>query len=366
MKKTLLTLLALCLTGFSLAGNILIEGFEYANHDFESPVGWVCNDDSWLSGYLEKDHNRLPHTGNWYAFSNAEESWMFMQLYLTPSLQYRFTCWAISDGNCLLEFWAGTSPSAASMHTLLLSETASSEGYEKISAYIETIPEGCYYIGIRALNGDNATCVTIDDIMVDMVEQYEFEAETITGDTTMMPGSQGVFRFLVHNVGYDELDITMHPSDEFFTNINCFANGTEGLTFHTLPDEVVEVTTYATLRPEVEPGSVAWLDIHMTIPCGCNTAMATFWVTPIETVQTAELQQPEINIFPNPATDFVTIEADGLTAVTLTDLNGKTLSSTAAEGRSVRLDVSGLKPGVYMIVASTRSTSSFVKSILKM
>ena len=62
------------MTATAFAGSILIEGFEYANHDFVKPIGWVCDDDSWLCGYLEKDHNRIPHTGNWYAFSNADDS----------------------------------------------------------------------------------------------------------------------------------------------------------------------------------------------------------------------------------------------------------------------------------------------------
>lgn len=366
MKKTLLTLLTFCLTGFSLAGNILIEGFEYGNHDFESPVGWNCNDNSWLSGYLEKDLNRQPHSGNWYAFSDTDDAWMFMQLYLTPSLQYRFNWWAISDGDCQMELWAGTSPSANDMHTLLHSATVGSEAYEKISAYVTEVPDGCYYIGIRALTGNTASHITIDDIEIDMVDQYSFIAEPVTGDTAMLPGSQGIFHFLVQNVGYDELDISMHPSNEFFTDISCHANGVQSMTFHAEPNEVLEVTAYATLRPEVEPGSVAWLDIPMTIPCGCNTALVTFWVTPLEAEQTDELKQTTINVFPNPSTDYVTIEAEDLQEVKLTDLNGKTLSSTAAEGHSVRLDVSGLKPGIYIISVSTRSTSSFVKSILKM
>ena len=366
MKKYFLTLLLLCLTGLSFAGNIFIEGFEYGNHDFECPVGWNCDDGSWLSGYLEKDHNRLPHSGNWYAFSNADDSWMFMQLFLTPSLQYRFTWWAISDGSCQIELWAGSSPSADDMHTLLHSTTVGSEAYEKVSAYVTDVPEGCYYIGIRALTGNTATHLTIDDIEVDMVDQYSFVAEPVTGDTAMLPGSQGIFHFLVQNVGYDELDISMHPSNEFFSDVHCYANGVEGTTFHAAPNEVVNVTAYATLRPEVEPGSVTWLDIPMTIPCGCNTALVTFWVTPLEAEQTVELKQNHLSVFPNPASDYVTVEADDLQEVRLTDLNGKTLSSVAAEGRSVRLDTNGLKPGVYIISASTRSTSSLVKSILKM
>ena len=364
MKKLLLILLICLATASAFAGNILNESFEYANHDLESPVGWNCNDNSWLCGYLEKDHNRIPHSGNWYAFSNTENAWMFMPMYLISSMKYRFTCWAISDETYQLEFWAGANPNPDSMHKLLFSASVSSGNYEKFSAFVETIPENCEYIAVHAI-GQRGGYLTIDDLEVDMVEQYQFEAEAISGDTVMYPGSQAIFHFLIHNTGYDPVDVTLHPSNEFFTNFSCYSNGVSGMTFPTQPDEFVEVTTYATLRPEIEPGTVAWLDINMTIPCNCNTAMVTFWVTPLDPTQVVENRQ-NISIFPNPTTDFVTIEAEGLQFASLTDLNGKTLSSQAAKGNSIRIDVSGLKAGIYLISAKTRSTSSFVKSILKM
>ena len=365
MKNLLLTLTLALITSFTFADSILLEGFEYANHDLEKPIGWTCDDDSWLCGYLEKDHNRMPHTGNWYAFSNTEDSWMYMPLYLIPSINYRFTCWAISDGDFQLEFWAGKEPQPDQMHTLLLSEAVGDGVYQKISSYVEDIPEDCEYIAIHAIAGQGSTHLTIDDIEFDMVLQYDFEAEPITGDTAMYPGSQAIFHFQVHNTGYDPLDITAHPSTEYFTDFSCYVNGVNGMTFPLQPDETVEATMYATLKPEVEPGSVTWLDVMMTIPCGCNTAMVTFWVTPLDITQVAESVQ-DISIFPNPASDFVTIEAEGLQTVLLTDMNGKALSSHAAKGNSIRIDVSGLKAGVYLIAVKTRSTSSFVKSILKM
>ena len=364
MKKLLFTLFICLTTTFTFAGNILNESFEYANHDLESPVGWSCDDNSWLCGYMEKDHNRIPHMGNWYAFSDTEDAWMYMPMYLIPSMRYRFTCWAISDDSFQLEFWAGTSPHPEDMHTLLLSETVASGVYEKFSAFVEIIPDNCDYIAIHAV-GQHGSYLTIDDVEVDMVEQYQFEAEAISGDTVMYPGTQAIFHFLIHNTGYDPVDVTVHPSNEFFTDFSCYSNGVSSMTFPTQPDEYVEVTTYATLRPEIEPGTVAWLDINMTIPCNCNTAMVTFWVTPIEPLQSSE-NNLNISIFPNPATDFVTVEANDLQQVILMDMTGKTLSSTAAKGNSVCLDVSGLKAGVYLISAKTRSTSSFVKSILKM
>ena len=365
MKK-LITLLLLCLTvGSASAGNILNESFEYANHDFVPPVGWTCNDSSWRCGYLEKDHNRIPHTGNWYAFCDSDEAWMFMPTYLIPSMRYRFICWAISDAPYQLEFRAGATPNPDDMHTLLLRATVDNGTYQQFSAIAENFPNNCNYIAVHAI-GPHGSYLTIDDIEIDMVEQYQFEAEAITGDTVMYPGTQAIFRFLIHNTGYDPVDVTVHPSNEFFTNFSFYSEGVSTTTFPTQPDEIVKVTAYATLRPEVEPGSVAWLDINMTIPCNCNTAMVTFWVTPLDITQVAENETPSINVYPNPTTDFVTVEGEDLQSVTLYDINGKTLSSMAAKGNSVRLDVSDLKAGVYIISAKTRSTSSFVKSILKM
>ena len=364
MKKLLLTLIVSLMVSHALAGNILYESFEYANHDLEKPIGWICDDNSWLCGYLEKDHNRIPHSGNWYAFSDTEDAWMFMPMYLISSMKYRFTCWAISDKTYQLEFWAGANPNPDSMHKLLLSTSVTSGNYEKFSAFVETIPENCEYIAVHAI-GQSGGNLTIDDLEVDMVEQYQFEAEAISGDTVMYPGSEAIFHFLIHNTGYDPVDVSLHPSNEFFTNFSCYHNGIQGMTIPTQPDEFIEVTTYAILRPEIEPGTVAWLDINMTIPCNCNTAMVTFWVTPLDPTQVVETQQ-NINIFPNPATDFVTIEAEGLQSVSLTDLNGKAISSQAAKGNSTQIDVSGLKAGIYLISAKTRSTSSLVKSILKM
>ena len=354
MKKIFLTLLMAFLANLTFADTVLIEGFEYANHDFEKPIGWICDDNSWLCGYLEKDHNRIPHTGNWYAFSDTEDAWMYMPMYLIQTMRYRFTCWAISDSDLQLEFWAGSTPDPSDMHTLLLSETISGEVYEKYSSYVETIPEGCEYIAIHAI-GQPGSFLTIDDIEIDMVEQYNFEAEPITGDTAMYPGTQAIFHFLVHNTGYDPVEITAHPNNEYFTDFSCYVNGISGMTFPTQPDEVIEVTTYATMRPEIEPGTVTWLDILMTIPCGCNTAMVTFWVTPLDITQTTENNRLDISIFPNPVSEFITIEAEDLQQVALMDMSGKILKRLNTNGNTYRMNLSGLPSGVYIIIANTEN-----------
>lgn len=367
MKKLIISIIACLMAATSHAGSILIEGFEYANHDSTKPIGWTCDDDSWLCGYTEKDHNRIPHSGNWYAFTNAEESWMFMPLYLLSSMKYRINCWAVSDGEFQLEFWAGHSARPDAMHTELLSATVGSGVYDKFSNYVEDLLRDCEYIGIRAVASNGANCLTIDDIDIDMVEQYSFEVhETSSTDTVMVPGTQATFHIKVQNTGYDPLQIYMTAYNEFFTDIHYQSNGSTYNNFPTEPNDIVHVAVTATLKPDIEPGTVCWLDIHFSLTCDCGTGLATFWVTPVEATQVAESKRLSINVFPNPATDFVFVEAEDLEHVVLIDASGKALSSVATEGCSVRLDMSHLPAGTYFISAKTRSTSSLVKSILKM
>lgn len=353
MKKIIFTLLACLVATCSFAGSILNEGFEYANHDLERPVGWTCDDNSWLCGYLEKDHNRLPHSGNWYAFSDADDAWMFMPMYLLESMKYRFTLWAITDGEFQFEIWAGSAPRPDGMHAQFYATAIDKDEYGKISAYVETIPPDCQYFGFHAVALNGASHLTIDDIEVDMVEQYTFDSQPITGETAMYPGSQATFRFLVENTGYDALDITAHPSNEYFTDFTCTVNGEVGMTFHTEPSEIVEVAMTATLRPEVEPGTVAWLDILMTIPCNCNTAMVTFWVTPLDPTSTDENNALEINVFPNPVSDYITIEGEGLNHFEILDITGKVIEAVQTNKNKSSIDLSSLKSGLYVISIET-------------
>ena len=108
-----------------------------------------------------------------------------MPFSLFTRMQYRFSCWTISDGEFQLEFWAGDAPHPDNMHTLLLHTVINSDVYEKCSSYVDTIPSGCQYIAIHAKANPGATHLTIDDIEIDMLEQYTFEAEEITGDTVL-------------------------------------------------------------------------------------------------------------------------------------------------------------------------------------
>ncbi len=284
MKKFFITLLFLAAAGFAFADSMLIESFEYGNHDGETPVGWVCDDDSWICGYLEKDHNRRPHTGNWYAHTNADESWMFINAYLSNQLKYRFSFWGVSDGSYDVEFWAGNSASANDMTFLLFTATINSDTYDKFSAYIESLSGSYSYFGIHATASSGAYYLTIDDVYVEVVDKYNMEITPMTVDTVMYAGTQMTFNYTVQNTGYESMHIYMNGHTDYFTDIHFTADGANSSSFNTVAEQTVQCTCTATLKPDVEPGSTCWIDIVFTVSCDCITRMATVWVTPLGTV----------------------------------------------------------------------------------
>ena len=336
MKKILFTLLACFIATVAFADSVFIEGFEYGNHDLTAPVGWTCDDNSWLSGYLEKDHNRIAHSGNWYAFTEATDSWMFMELYMSEELKYRYHFWGISDGTYDVEFWAGSGPSASEMATLLFTKTVSSGEYERFSEYIDTIAVDYQYFGIRAIAHEGAHCLTIDDILVDMVGKYNLEVTPERIDAFMMPGEQITIEYDVQNTGYEDLLIYMTPYTDSFNDISFTADGSSNSSFNTVADQMVHCTCTVTLSPDAELGSVCFMDIMFTVSCDCVTRMLTLWVTVGHDTTGIEDYDDE----------------ECLKQVEVYDLTGK------------RVNPSNLKAGIY-IERTTTSQGVSTKKFLK-
>ena len=363
MKKTLLTLFICLIASFSFADSILIEGFEYANHDNEPPIGWTCDDSSWLCGYLDKDHNRTAHSGNWYAYTNADESWMFMPLFFSSELKYRFSYWAISDGSYEVEFWAGDDASQEHMTTFLFSSTVDVGDYEKFSAYIESLPSDFQYFGIHAVAAEGAYHLTIDDVNVDMVNRYDFCANPFNADTVLYPNSQATYHFDVQNLGYEPIEVIFSPSHEYFTDIHFFVEGSQCTTFHLEPDQTKRVTAEATLLPTIQAGTTCWLDIMLVLDCNCATAMTTLWVAVLDPTETAE-HHTDVDIYPNPALDHIVIHNKGLQQVEVIDITGKTIITKMADQDQLQIDLTNLNAGVY-IVKTISEQGPAVRRIVK-
>ena len=363
MKKILFSLIASLIASISFADSIMIEGFESGNQDLGTPVGWTCDDSSWLCGYLEKDHNRIAHSGNWYAFTDADDSWMFMEFFMSDQLKYRYYFWAISDGEYDVEFWAGSGPSTDEMTTMLFSKTVNDGVYQRFDEYIDEVAEDYQYFGIHAIAHEGAYCLTIDDIEVHMVTKYEFIATPSEAYASLYPGQETVFSFKVQDLGYEPIDVIFSPSDEYFSNIHFTVDGTQCNVFHLEPNEAKKVVAEATLRPTAVPGSTCWLDIMLVLDCNCATSMTTLWVTVLDPAEIAEYTE-KTTIFPNPTNDFASINVQGLQQVTVTDITGKRLIAMAAEHDNIRLDLSSLPAGIYFVTtlsAQGQTTQKLIK-----
>ena len=354
MKKLFFTISLLFASMVSLhAIDILTEGFEYANHDEEIPLGWTCDDASWLCGYLEKDHNRMAHTGNWYAYTNANESWMFMPLYHSNMSKYRYSFWGISDGSFEVEIWVGNDSSPESMTMQLFTVIVDTDVYDRFYAYIETINGNYDYFGIHAVAAPGAYHLSIDDINVEMVEKYAFHAIPAENDTVMHAGAQATFNCKIKNDGYEPLNVTMTPYTEYFTDIHFYIDGQQTNTFPIVQDEVVVINGVATLLPDIEPGTRCWFDVMFTIDCGCATTMFTYWAT-VDEGDGVNESYADMCIYPNPSKGNITIEGHGTISV-FNILGQEVLKKEVVDKETVMLE-----PGIYFVRKDDNSVQKII------
>jgi len=343
MKKLIVTLFILFAASISHADSVFIDGFEYGNHDGETPVGWEGSNNSWLCGYLEQDHNRSPHSGNWYAYTNSAESWMFMPLFMDHELKYRFSLWAVSDGGFQLEIWAGNAASSSAMTQLLLDDIVSSGSYEKFSTYVEDLASDYQYFGIHAVQSYCGDCIlTIDDVIIDMVGKYDIAVEPTNYYTVTLPGTQVEFNCRFKNLGYEPANVIVRSYSDSFTGTQLFLNGTACTTFHAEPDESFDFTGVATLNPDVQLGTQCFVDIMFSLDCDCATAMYTLWAT-AGYESAGEYTLTTMSIYPNPSNGTLTIEGNG--NLTISNVPGQVV----LQKQLIEKEEVNLGKGVYFV-----------------
>ncbi len=85
----------------------------------------------------------------------------------------------------------------------------------------------------------------------------------------------------------------------------------------------------------------------------------------IATAGISENEKQAINIYPNPATDILTIENIGESALTITNIEGKIIHNTTINGTQ-KIDVSAFESGVYFLsLISINSGNTATQKFLK-
>ena len=74
-------------------------------------------------------------------------------------------------------------------------------------------------------------------------------------------------------------------------------------------------------------------------------------------------QQVEINVYPNPTKGEVTLDGEGINHIRIVNIQGQTVYNAKAEGEQVRIDLSNLAKGIYMMHIDTEN-GQVVKQIV--
>ncbi|MBO7571104.1 MAG: T9SS type A sorting domain-containing protein [Bacteroidales bacterium] len=85
--------------------------------------------------------------------------------------------------------------------------------------------------------------------------------------------------------------------------------------------------------------------VSLTVTRGECSATRTISITAQVCDGITEPTATAMSLYPNPASDMVTIFGDGFVSATVIDINGRTLLQTTA----MQLDISGLRPGEYVV-----------------
>ncbi|WP_436517969.1 DUF5018 domain-containing protein [Ekhidna sp. To15] len=135
---------------------------------------------------------------------------------------------------------------------------------------------------------------------------------------------------------------------------------------HTISVEVITGTDITSLTPTItlsEGASISptgaqdftdALTYTVTAEDGLTTQVWTITVT-VEEEQVLGLENLKINVYPNPSSDFVNIEADEMLKVQMIDLNGRVLRNKT--GQNIRLNLKDIKSGMYILQITDGETS---------
>jgi hypothetical protein len=118
---------------------------------------------------------------------------------------------------------------------------------------------------------------------------------------------------------------------------------------------------------EIQNGSLGyiWLDDEANIGMSCpkNKMLVKRGALSIEEMGESF---PRVNLYPNPATNQVTIEnieQDAFYVISIVDLSGKEMVRLQSNQNKVEIDVSDLENGIYLVTILADSKNTTLKFI---
>ncbi len=209
MKRLFTLLLMSFLAGGVYAQVLVNETFEDGNTVGQAPVGWICDDNGWKAGITIPDDNeargRKPHTGDWYMYATYNtDVWIYKEINVTANAYYRvsfwYATWHVDHFDLEVKAGASADPSAMAV-TVVPQFIVDNEEYEQASAVFQAPSSGAFYVGFHSVATNMPWYLSIDDVIIEQTNQYNFAIESLTPDTAVYFGEPAFLRFRLHNTG---------------------------------------------------------------------------------------------------------------------------------------------------------------------
>ena len=289
MKKLYVLIAMLFLMGSASAQVLVNETFENGNTVGQNPVGWI-GDGGWKAGITIPDDNeargRKPHTGDWYIYATYNSDvWIYKEINVTSGNYYRVSFWYATwhVDHFDLEVKAGASATPAAMTVTVLPQfQVANEEYEQASAVFQATSSGTFYVGFHSVATNSPWYLSVDDVVIEQTQQYNFAIDQLTADTSVFFGEPAYLRFLLSNTG--------EQSDTYsFTNTSSiptefFVNGTQVTQVSVPYNSSVEMIAKATLPVNLTNNQELHATFNVTSAHSAPTQSVDFTITAMEPI----------------------------------------------------------------------------------
>lgn len=290
MKRFFTLLMTLFILGCGYTQVLVNETFEVGNTVGQSPVGWICEDNGWKAGITIPDDNeargRKPHTGDWYMYATYNtDVWAYKEIAVTAGSYYRvsfwYATWRVDHFDLEVKAGAVADPNAMTV-TVVPQMVVDNEEFEQASAVFQAPSSGAFYVGFHSVANNMPWYLSVDDVVIEQTQQYNFEVEQLTADTSVYFGEPAYLRFRLSNTG--EQQDTYQFANTSSLPIEFYQDGSPVTQVNLPYNSSVELVAKAALPMNLTNGVTVHATFEVTSAHSAPTQNADFNITAVEPV----------------------------------------------------------------------------------
>ena len=198
--------------------------------------------------------------------------------------------------------------------------------------------------------------------MHNMLTSYEFWALDDNGG-----GLVYVFDYLVNYelIGEIPLSVSINAPAEICLGETIelksqVSGGTGDYTFSWTPAELLDDAEIQ--NPTATPTEAGEITFTVTVDDGIDTAEATVTILVKDCIGVEEQSLNNVNIYPNPAQDFIMIDSESVEFVEVIDIYGRVITSAEINGET-RIEMSDFADGIYYVRLHSNGATTIQKVV---